>query len=299
MRNVVLIAVFSSLTWSCAWGSNESTIAVWAMNQTGGFEIYRAGSDSLGFAIDVNLTDNLDRDDIEPNLNSTGTRVVYASNPENVWDIFAVGVNGGTPRRLTDDAAIDGHPAWSPDGRRIAFHSDRDDGFEIYVMDRDGNNVSRVTDSTGNNRNPDWSPDGRLLLFDSTRAGVKDIRSVELASQTDQLVHHSEVGDSSDPAWSVDGDRVAFVLEQAVGSSELFITNLDGSELFMLPAPSDEVASPIYAQRDGRPEVLFAARRHGNNWELFHIDDDGNGLGKELGIEGVDVRWAAVARDLF
>ena len=40
--------------------------------------------------------------------------------------------------RLTNNAAFDIEPSWSPDGTKIAFASDRDGNSEIYVMNADG-----------------------------------------------------------------------------------------------------------------------------------------------------------------
>src|SRR5678816_3786208 len=59
--------------------------------------------------------------------------------------------------RLTNNAAYDSSPAWSPDGSRIAFVSFRDVNAEIYVMSATGANVIRLTTGTGQ-VSPSWSP---------------------------------------------------------------------------------------------------------------------------------------------
>lgn len=41
--------------------------------------------------------------------------------------------DGSDVRRLTDNSAWDGNPAWSPDGRLIA--SDRGRTFDIYAIE--------------------------------------------------------------------------------------------------------------------------------------------------------------------
>jgi Tol biopolymer transport system component len=46
--------------------------------------------------------------------------------------------DGTQVRQLTDNDAVDGRPAWSPDGTRIAF--DRS-ATEIFVMNADGTEV--------------------------------------------------------------------------------------------------------------------------------------------------------------
>ncbi len=64
----------------------------------------------------------------------------YMSDADGSWDIYSVGIDGGSVRRLTDDPARDGLPAWSPDGSSIAFVSDRSGQWALWVMNKDGSN---------------------------------------------------------------------------------------------------------------------------------------------------------------
>ena len=42
--------------------------------------------------------------------------------------------DGSNLTNLTNNAAHDIHPSWSPDGTKIAFVTIRDGNYEIYVM---------------------------------------------------------------------------------------------------------------------------------------------------------------------
>jgi Tol biopolymer transport system component len=60
---------------------------------------------------------------------------------------------------LTDDAADDWFPVWSPDGRQIAFSSRRDGGdLDLYVMDSSGVVLRRLTDDPGEDFFAAWRP---------------------------------------------------------------------------------------------------------------------------------------------
>ena len=77
-----------------------------------------------------------------------------------------------TRSRLTDDAAQDLFPRWSPDGASIAFTSDRDGDLEIYLIAPDGSDVRQLTDDDGDEWLPAWSPDGTQIAYVSERRGA-------------------------------------------------------------------------------------------------------------------------------
>lgn len=61
---------------------------------------------------------------------------------------------------MTDHAADDRQPAWSPDGSTTAFVSDRDGSDDIDLLDVASGRVTRLTDHPTPDRMPAWSPDG-------------------------------------------------------------------------------------------------------------------------------------------
>jgi WD40 repeat protein len=89
--------------------------------------------------------------------------VVFGSMRDGNWEIYLVSVEGGEPRRLTNDPASDAAPAVSPDGRTIVFTSDRGGTRRVWRMGTDGSGAAPLSEQQG--AMLAWSPDGRRIAF--------------------------------------------------------------------------------------------------------------------------------------
>ena len=102
--------------------------------------------------------------DRSPDFSPDGSRLAYMSTGQGSWQIYTVGVNGGTPRQVTTGSGNHGLPRWSPDGSQIAFVSDREGSWAIYVIAAEGGTPRKVANWDGLNRSDwllaqiDWAP---------------------------------------------------------------------------------------------------------------------------------------------
>ena len=134
--------------------------------------------------------------------------------------------------------------AWSPDGRKLAF---LDEGgrcpfcFNLYVVNSDGSGLRNLTAKLG--------PPALVLVH----------------------------GPASDPAWSPDGQMIAFVgLGLTAGLGEpIYVVKADGSGLRNLtPKPVGAYAAPAWSP-DGR-KIAFVSDRDGNS-EVYVMNANGRG----------------------
>jgi Tol biopolymer transport system component len=115
---------------------------------------------------------------------------------------------------------------WSPDGAHLAVMNDLEPGGgRLYVMKADGSGVRVILD----NYEPGglaWSPDGQVLAYATHEADADRLWTV---SPVQPQPHPVTMGDQiSDPVWSPDGSRIAFVGSTA-GGSEWFAVDADGA----------------------------------------------------------------------
>jgi Tol biopolymer transport system component len=115
----------------------------------------------------------------------------------------------GAIRQLTNDAAQDRWPRWSPDGRQIAFLSDRSGKYEIWKVNEDGTGLAQLTDvPTEDVFGPVWSPDGQRLVGRVRNVGSIVI-SVGRASTVSEPLPGRELKSFIPWSWSPDGKMLA------------------------------------------------------------------------------------------
>ena len=136
-------------------------------------------------------------------------RIVFASNRDGDFDIYAMDVDGSDLTLLTDNPADDRHPVWSPDGTKIAFQSQRDGNWEIYVMNSDGSLVTRLISNPREDVHPAWSSDGTEIAFESNRDGHRELYAM-FSDGLRQMNISKSSDDETSPDWSPDGTRIAF-----------------------------------------------------------------------------------------
>jgi TolB protein len=149
--------------------------------------------------------------------------------------------------RLTDTAAIDTAPSFSPDGSRICFESDRGGRQQVYVMGANGGPAQRISFSDGAYSTPVWSPRGDYIAFTKQAQGRFAIGIMRPDGSGERILtegYHNE-----GPTWSPNG-RVVMFFRDPGGSAgpSLFTVDVTGRNEQRVPSPSyasDPAWSPL------------------------------------------------------
>jgi TolB protein len=108
--------------------------------------------------------------------------------------IYVVGIDGGEPVKVTDDAPSYWH-GWSPDGKTLVYCAERDGSYDIYAIPACGGAETRLTASPGLDDGPEFSPDGKFIYFNSTRTGKMKIWRMKPDGSDQEQVSFGESND--------------------------------------------------------------------------------------------------------
>lgn len=158
--------------------------------------------------------------DTSPAVSPDGRRVAFLRGVQDgPPQIHVTGIDGGEPLRLTAHPLGAGAPTWSPDGRRIVHSARVPEQGRYGTEDADGKKVTPdaepsrlITELAYRVDDVGYTRDRRRHVFvldvppEDDHAGV-ELPKVPVAARQLTTGDH----DDTDPAWSPDGDCVAFV----------------------------------------------------------------------------------------
>jgi tricorn protease len=135
-------------------------------------------------------------------------------------DLWIANENGTGVTRLTDNAARDIYPRFSPDGNWIAFSSNREGNYDVYVVAATGGKPRQLTFHSADDNVVGWSPDGKKIIFTSTRGNgafptVSTLWEVPVDGGIEQPVPTDWGAWAS---YSPDGKKMAFTRHPATWS---------------------------------------------------------------------------------
>jgi Tol biopolymer transport system component len=206
-----------------------------------------------------------------PSLSPDGRRIVYSSpvgEHDALWIMSLDGNGNPAGTKLLPDSGSDAEEAtWSPDGSTILFTQGGPGGSNIHALDiATMRNTALTTD--GGALNPAWAPDGSSIAYTKALSNASAIWLMN-ADGTDRRAAFGGGGYPYAPEWSPDGTKILFTLVGAGTETDVFVANVDGTQVRDLtPGTSSHDVSKGWTP-DGQP--LFLSNRSNTGGTFLYV----------------------------
>ena len=300
IRWIALIPLLGLVAWACGddnpdprvYASDPAGLIAFVGNLEENEEIYLAdvGADgSLGDWTNISESELADR---EPAISNDGQRIAYSAQTETGFNLVVESLEGDERKQLTDGPAVDAGPRWSPDDSLIAFYSFRDQQKQLlWVVSVDGGEASFVLGE----RDPagdcvggfpgGWLDSERILYRGSN--GTRDalqICAIGVDGSDISVISSKDLVLDYYPALSPDGERIAFTKIAKDGDAEIYMMDVDGSNIRRLT--NDKATDEYPAWSPDGEWLAFHSDRAGN-FDLYMMRPNGSDV-RQLTFEESD-----------
>ena len=174
-------------------------------------------------------------------------------------------------------------PAWSPDGSKLMFSSSMHGDPELFTSDITGGSLKRITYSAGVDTSPVWNPKtGQQVAFVSDRGGLPAIYLMNADGSNTEKLSLEDMGYSIDPAWSPNGQLLAFSWQRPTGNYDIYVMDVATRQIVQLTRDTGRNERPWWAP-DGR-HIVFESTRTSTR-QIWTMLADGS-LPRQLTFEG-------------
>lgn len=164
----------------------------------------------------------------KPVVSHSGETVLFVHYTEDFfYELYSINIDG-TNQMLIDRAdRYCGSANWSPTDTKIIYSKSRNestDDKDLILFDFISKEKITLTES-GNNFSARFSVDNKIAYCQQNNTS-NSIYLMNIDGTNKELI----ISDGSNPIWSPDGKRIAYISRGEIGSPQIFVTNDNGSD---------------------------------------------------------------------
>ena len=251
-----------------------------------------------------------------------------------LWIVPAAG--GVEPHQISAEGVSSNSPHWSPDGTQLAFLSTRGGPAQIFILPLEGGEARQISHFKNGAGVFEWSPDGKRFVAltrtgpsDAVTTRKSDVRHYKTISYKfndtgwyDDKRSHLWIVDANggerqltsgddwndtDPHWSPDGKRIAFVSNRTGReyeqdfNTDVWTISAEGGPLQKISDHAFEDTAPRWSP-DGK-RIVFLGKTQRRQFAKFYIaPSDGSAPSKpvspELDLIPTELHWGAADNEV-
>jgi len=223
-------------------------------------------------------------------ISPDGSRLAFTMWPLAGGQPQIVMANSQTGRRIpfyNQQASMNSCVGFTPDGTHIYYASTPTGTPQIYTAAVDGQGFSPVTSSRGNPTEPKVNPKnpGQVLFVDGSPK--EQIYRMNSAGSGIERISNGE-GEASNPAWSPDGQHVAFAWTRGYMSGEfnIFVIDIGKPQEYEQLTHDGKNENPVWAP-DGAHIVFMRTPLKSGNTQIYTMLANGTQV-KQLTTQGIN-----------
>ncbi|GHT01464.1 tricorn protease [Bacteroidia bacterium] len=243
-------------------------------------EIYTMPANGKPSKVSVAITEDVKKNDLETIARSASAKAITPDGKQVAsvlrGEIFVSSTDYKYTKRITNTAARDDHPYFSPDGKSLIYASERTGTWNLYIatpVRKEETHLFNATvikeepllpSATVEYMHPKYSPDGKEIAFvqDRHKLMVYNIASKKVRQVTDGSGNPSTGGDV-DYEWSPDSKwfTLAYTANRHDPYTDIGLVSAQGGEITNLTNSGYASGNPRWVL--GGDAILFQTERYG------------------------------------
>lgn len=228
-----------------------------------------------------------------------GSLILYSSNKTGIFNAYAIPVEGGESRQLTNSKENSIFTiSFLPTDNRFIYSSDSggNEISHIYLQNEDGTSRDLTPEEKARAEFYDWSYDKKSFFFGTNKRNEKfmDIYEMDIQALTSDLIFQNDSG-YTPGAISHDKQYILFVKTITSNNSDMYLYNRDTKQLtYLTPHQGDVNYSPQSFSTDSKS--FYYLTDDGSEFTYLKRSNISSGASEKIEAAPWDVSFASFSR---